>query len=128
MKVQLGISKRPGARGPLWARLGPMGFSPAKPERPKPGLSPFKGGPGRGLHFRPGPAGRAGPNHRLLGPPRSPSRGPPRSPPRSPLRGPPISPFRSPLKSPFIGLLKGPSKSPLKSPPKSPTPPCRFFI
>ena len=99
-----------------------------KPERPKPGLSPLKGGPGRGLHFRPCPARWAGPNHGLLGPPRSPSRGPPRSPPRGPPRSPPRSPFRSLPKSSFIGPPRGPSKSPLKSPPKSPTPLCRFFI
>ena len=130
--VHLGISKRPGARGPFWARLGPMALARPKPERPKPDPSPLKGGPGRELHFRPGPAQQAGPNHGLLGPPRGPPKSPPRGPPISPFRSPPIIPPRgppkSPPKSPFIGSPRGPSKSPLKSPPKNPTPPCRFFI
>ena len=43
------------ARGPLWARLGPMGFSLAKLERPK----PVKGraGPRASFQGRPGQAG-----------------------------------------------------------------------
>ena len=102
------------------ARIAGSQGDPSNPVRPK----PVKGQAGPWLHFRPCPARRAGPNHGLLGPPRSPPRGPPRSPPR----GPPRCPFRSPPKSPFIGSPRGPSKSPLKSPPKSPTPPCRFFI
>ena len=132
--LNLGISKKLGARGPLWARPGPMGFSPVQAREAQARPEPVKGraGPGRGLHFRSGQARWAGQNHGLLGPPKNPPRGPP----KSPLKGPPRSPFRSPLrgppkgpsKSPFIGPLKSPSKSPLKSPPKSPTPPCRFFI
>ena len=43
------------ARGPRLA-LGPARWALAepKPERPKPGPSPLKGGPGLGLHSRPG--------------------------------------------------------------------------
>ena len=51
----LGVSKRPEALfepgSARWALAGP------KPERPKPGPSLLKGGPGRGLHFRLGPVG-----------------------------------------------------------------------
>ena len=118
LKKGLGLEACFGPGSTRWALAQP------KPERPKPGPSPLKGGPGSGLHFRPGPAQRTSPNHGLLGPPRSPPRSPPRGPPRSPPRGSPRSPFRSPPKSPFIGPPKGPSKSP----PKSPSPPCRFFI
>ena len=128
----LGISKRPGARGPFWARLGPMGFSPAKARKAQARPKPVKGRAGLRASFQawPGPVGW--PESWAFKPPRSPPRGPPRSlfrsPPRSPPRGPPKSPFRSPPKNPFIGPPIGPSKSPLKSPPKSPTSPCRFFI
>ena len=118
------------------ARSPRPALGPARPERPKPGPSLLKGGPGRGLHLWPGPARWAGQNHGLLGPPKSPLKSPPRGLPKSPPKGPPRSPFRSPLrgppkspsKSPFIGPPRSPSKSPLKSPPKSPTLPCRFFI
>ena len=107
-KVMLVVSKKPGPE----ARFGPgsarWALARPKPKRPKLGPSPLKGGPSCRLHFRPGPARWAGPNHGLLGPPRSPFRGSPRGPPR--------------------GSSKSPSRGPLKSPPKSPSPPRRFFF
>ena len=109
--LPLVISKRPGPVARFGHGSARWALTRSKPEKPKPGPSPLKGGPGRGLHFRPGPSWWAGPNHGLLGPPRSLPIGPSRSPPR----GPPRSPFRSPPKSPFISPPRGPSKSPLKT-------------
>ena len=55
----LGISKRPGARGLIWARLGPMGFSPAEAQEAQARPKPFKvrAGPRASFQARPGLAG-----------------------------------------------------------------------
>ena len=57
--VWVGIFKRPGARGPLWARLGPMGFSPAEAREAQAQSKPVKGraGPWASFQARPGPTG-----------------------------------------------------------------------
>ena len=49
----------PGARGLIWARLGPMGFSPAEAQEAQARPKPFKGraGPRASFQARPGLAG-----------------------------------------------------------------------
>ena len=53
------ISKRPGARGPLWARLGPMGFSSVEAREAQARPKPVKGraGPRASFQARPGQVG-----------------------------------------------------------------------
>ena len=58
-QVNVGISKRPEARGPFWARPGPMGFSPAEARKAQARLKPVKwrAEPRASFQARPGPAG-----------------------------------------------------------------------
>ena len=53
------IFKRPGPRGPLWARLGPMGFSPVEAEEAQARPKPVKGraGPRASFQAWPSPVG-----------------------------------------------------------------------
>ena len=59
-EMAVGISKKPGARGPLWARPGPMGFSPVQAREAQARPEPVKGraGPWASFQARPGPVGR----------------------------------------------------------------------
>ena len=59
MNKKVGISKRLGARGPFWARLGRMSFSPAEAREAQARPKPVKGraGPRASFQARPGPAG-----------------------------------------------------------------------
>ena len=106
IKENVVISKRPAARGPLWARLGPMGFSPTQTREAQARRKPVKGRAGPRASFQAQP-GRLAHNHGLLGPPRSPLKGPP----RGPLR----SPFRSLPKSQLIGPPEAHLKAHLKA-------------